>query len=333
MTILVTGGGGYIGSHMVLALLDAGEDVLVIDNLSTGFRWAVPGGAGFVAGDIGDCALIKRLVECNQVDAVIHFAGSLLVAESVANPLAYYLNNTCKSRSLIETVIDAGVRNFIFSSSASVYGVPQSSPVAEDSRLEPISPYGSSKLMTEIILREAGRAHDLRFVALRYFNVAGADPQGGSGESTRVAPHLIKVAAQAALGRRSSLEIFGTDYPTADGTCVRDYIHVSDLADAHLSALKYLREGGESETLNCGYGRGYSVLEVVESVKRVSKSDFPTRVSPPRPGDPAELIADVERITRLFSWRPRYADLDIIITHALKWEEHLAEVAAEGLLG
>ena len=333
MGTLITGGAGYIGSHMTLALIDAGEEVVVVDNLSTGLRWAVPADAKFVEGDVGDSGLIKRLVERNNIDAVMHFAGSLLVEESIADPLAYYFNNTCKSRTLIESVIQAGVKHFIFSSSASVYGVPELNPVNEDAPLRPISPYGSSKLMTETMLSDVGATHDLRFVTLRYFNVAGADPMGRAGQSTRSTTHLIKVAAQAAFGRRASLEIFGTDYPTADGTCIRDYIHVSDLTSAHLSALSYLRGGGKSEILNCGYGRGYSVREVIASVKRVSNCDFPVSVGPRRPGDPAELVAGIDRITRVLRWSPRYADLDTIVTHTLRWEQHLVKVAAEGLSG
>jgi UDP-glucose 4-epimerase len=326
MAVMVTGGAGYIGSHMALELLDAGEDVIVLDNLSTGFRWAVPSGSTFVEGDVGNHELVKRLLLRNQIDAVMHFAGSLVVPESVSKPLAYYLNNTCKSRSLIESVVEAGVKHFIFSSTAAIYGVPESNPVAEDARLEPISPYGSSKLMTEIMLRDAAHAHDLRYLALRYFNVAGADPNGHAGQSTPEATHLIKVAAQAAVGLRPYLEIFGTDYPTPDGTCIRDYIHVSDLTKAHLSALEYLRNGGKSEALNCGYGRGYSVLDVVASVKGVSDCDFPVRLSSRRPGDPAALVARADRIAEVLGWTPRYADLDTIVAHALAWERHLIEL-------
>jgi UDP-glucose 4-epimerase len=323
MGVLVTGGAGYIGSHMALELLDAGEEVMVVDNLSTGFRWAVPTGAKFVEGDVGDQDLVKRLLRHNQIDAVIHFAGSVVVPESVVKPLRYYLNNTCKSRSLIESVVEGRVKHFIFSSTAAVYGVPKTNPVAENARLEPISPYGSSKLMTELMLRDAGHAHDLRYLALRYFNVAGADPSGRAGQSTPGATHLVKVAAQAAVGRRPFVEVYGTDYPTPDGTCIRDYIHVSDLVKAHLSALKYLRDGGKSETLNCGYGCGYSVLEVLAAVKRVAGCDFPVHHSSRRPGDPATLTACAERILEVLNWKPRYADLDTIIAHALAWERHL----------
>ena len=320
MSVLVTGGAGYIGSHMVLALLDAGEDVLVIDNLSTGFRWAVPDDAKFVEGDVGDQNLIDRLLLLDQIDAIIHFAGSIVVPESISDPLGYYLNNTCKSRALIACAVANSVKHFIFSSTAAVYGTPESNPVSEDAQLEPISPYGSSKLMTEIMLRDAALAHDLRYVALRYFNVAGADPRGRSGQSTPNATHLIKVAAQAALGQRPYMEVFGTDYPTSDGTCVRDYIHVTDLIGAHLAALEYLRKGGDSAVLNCGYGRGFSVLEVIASVKRAAKGDFAVRMGPRRSGDPATLVAKADRIREVLGWQPRYDDLDTIVGHALAWE-------------
>src|SRR3990170_3050354 len=305
MSVLVTGGAGYIGSHMVLALRDAGEDVVVLDNLSTGFRWAVPEDVKFVAGDAGDHDLVLRLILANPIDAVIHFAGSIVVPESVANPLGYYLNNTCKSRTLIASTVSAKVPHFIFSSSAAVYGMPQENPVAEDARLAPISPYGTSKLMSELMLRDTARAHDLRYVALRYFNVAGADPRGRSGQSTARATHLIKVACETALRERPYLEVFGTDYPTPDGTCIRDYIHVSDLVRAHLDALRYLRLGGESEVLNCGYGSGFSVLDVIGSVKRVSHSDFAVRLGARRPGDPAAIVAGAERIGGGLGWETR----------------------------
>jgi UDP-glucose 4-epimerase len=328
MSVLVTGGAGYIGSHMVLELLDAGEDVLVLDNLSTGFRWAVPAEAKFVEGDVGDHDLVRRLLLKNQIDAVIHFAGSIVVLDSISDPLGYYHNNTGKSRSLLECTVEAEVPHFIFSSTAAVYGMPKQNPVAEDARLEPISPYGSSKLMTEIMLRDTAHAHDLKYVALRYFNVAGADPLGRSGQSTPQATHLIKVAGEAALGLRPYLEVFGTDYPTPDGTCVRDYIHVTDLARAHISALEYLREGGKSEVLNCGYGTGYSVLDVIDAVKRASGSDFAVRLGPRRPGDPAALIAQANRIGEVLGWVPMLDDLDTIVESALGWEQRLIEVRA-----
>lgn len=328
MSVLVTGGAGYIGSHMVLELLDAGEDILVLDNLSTGFRWAVPAEAKFVEGDIGDHNLVRRLLLKNKIDAVIHFAGSIVVPDSISDPLGYYHNNTCKSRSLLACTVEAKVPHFIFSSTAAVYGMPKQNPVSEDVRLEPISPYGSSKLMTEIMLRDTAHAHDLQYVALRYFNVAGADPLGRSGQSTPHATHLIKVAGEAALGQRPYLEVFGTDYPTPDGTCVRDYIHVTDLARAHVSSLEYLREGGKSEVLNCGYGVGYSVLDVIDAVKRASGSDFAVRMGPRRPGDPAALIAEAARIGEVLGWVPMLDDLDTIVESALGWEQRLIEVRA-----
>ena len=328
MGVLVTGGAGFIGSHMVLELLDAGEDVVVLDNLSTGFRWAVPDGAKFVEGDIGDRDLVSRLFLSNSIDAIIHFAGSVVVPESVANPLGYYLNNTCKSRSLIASAVEIKVPHFIFSSTAAVYGMPKENPVAEGALLEPISPYGTSKLMTELILRDTARAHNLRYVALRYFNVAGADPRGRSGQSTARATHLIKVACETALRERPYLEVFGTDYPTPDGTCIRDYIHVSDLVRAHLDALRYLRAGGESEVLNCGYGSGFSVLDVIGSVKQASQRDFPVRMGPRRAGDPAAIVAKAERISEVLGWKPRLNDLDTIVGHALAWEKRLIECRA-----
>ena len=328
MGVLVTGGAGFIGSHMVLELLDAGEDVVVLDNLSTGFRWAVPGEANFVEGDVGDHDLVSRLFLSNSIDAIIHFAGSVVVPESVANPLGYYLNNTCKSRSLIASAVEIKVPHFIFSSTAAVYGMPKENPVAEGVLLEPISPYGTSKLMTELMLRDTARAHDLRYMALRYFNVAGADPRGRGGQSTARATHLIKVACETALGERPYLEVFGTDYPTPDGTCIRDYIHVSDLVRAHLDALRYLRAGGKSEVLNCGYGSGFSVLDVIGSVKQVSQSDFAVRMGPRRAGDPAAIVAKADRISEVLGWKPRLNDLDTIAGHALAWEKRLIEYRA-----
>ena len=274
MGVLVTGGAGYIGSHVVLALLERGDAVVVLDNLSTGFRRLVPEQASFVRGDVGDVALLNRLILEHGIDSIMHFAGSVVVPESVANPLAYYFNNTVKSHALIQAALRNDIRNFIFSSSAAVYGTPVSNPVTEDAALRPISPYGSSKMMTETMLADISRASELRYVALRYFNVAGADPQGRSGQSSAVATHLIKVACEVVCGRRPHLEIFGINYPTSDGTCIRDYIHVTDLAQAHLNALSWLREGRGSLVVNCGYGRGYSVLEVVGAMKRVSGTDF-----------------------------------------------------------
>jgi UDP-glucose 4-epimerase len=323
MRALVTGGAGYIGSHMTLELLDAGHSVVVLDDLSSGRAAAVPDAATFVRGDVGDQALLRRLLGDSGVEAILHFAGSIVVPESVANPLAYYLNNTVKSRALIETAVATGVRHFIFSSTAAVYGMTGSTPVAETAPLKPLSPYGSSKLMTEIMLADAARAHALTYVVLRYFNVAGADAQGRSGQSTPRATHLIKVACEAALGKRSHLDVFGTDYPTPDGTCIRDYIQVNDLARAHSAALAYLTAGGASDTFNCGYGRGFSVLEVVQAVKRAAGRTFDVRLGARRPGDPAQIVAASEKIRGSLGWAPAYADLDVIVRQALSWEDHL----------
>ena len=323
MAILVSGGAGYIGSHMVLELLDRGEKVVVLDDLSTGFWWAVPPEATFVQGDMGDQALVERVVAEHGITEIAHFAARIVVPDSVADPLGYYLNNTVKTRALLESAVRAGVRHVIFSSTAAVYGEPPVSPVPEEIALNPINPYGRSKLMSEWMLADTARAHGLSYVALRYFNVAGADPRGRSGQSSAGATHLIKVASQAALGQRAGLEIFGTDYPTPDGTCVRDYIHVTDLARAHLAALDHLRAGGDSLTLNCGYGRGYSVKDVVGVVKKVSGVDVPVKLSPRRAGDPASLIAGADRIRNELGWRPQHDDLTEIVTQALAWEESL----------
>jgi UDP-glucose 4-epimerase len=323
MTVLVTGGAGYIGSHMVHALVDAGERVVVVDNLSTGFRWAIPGDVPLVVGDTGDAALMASLMAQHGVDAIIHFAAWIVVPDSVKDPLGYYRNNTANSRALIEAAVGAGVRRFIFSSTAAVYGNPAVVPVAEDAPLMPMSPYGSSKLMTEIMLRDAGAAHGLKHVILRYFNVAGADPELRTGQSTPNATHLIKVAVETALGLRPKLQVFGTDYPTPDGTCIRDYIHVSDLVRAHSDALRYLRAGGDSATLNCGYGRGFSVLDVVDTVKKAAGSDFPVEYAPRRPGDPAQIVAACERAHALVGWQPQLDDLATIVAHALAWERKL----------
>lgn len=325
MAVLVTGGAGYIGGHMVLALLDRGERVVVLDDLSTGYAWAVPEAATLVVGDMGDTALVARTIRKHGVEAIAHFAAKIVVPESVANPLGYYLNNTAKSRTLIETAVACGVRRIIFSSTAAVYGEVGTEPVSEDTPQNPVSPYGRSKLMTEWMLQDTAVAHDLRYVALRYFNVAGADPAGRTGQSTPAATHLIKVAAQAALGQRPRLEVFGTDYSTPDGSCLRDYIHVSDLANAHLVALDHLRGGGESLTLNCGYGRGSSVLDVIAVMKRVSGVDFPVTLSPRRPGDPAAIVAKADRIRERLGWTPRHDDLEGIVRGALAWERRLAD--------
>jgi UDP-glucose 4-epimerase len=320
MTILVTGGAGYIGSQMAYQLVDSGERVVVLDNLSTGFDWALPSGAPAVVGDVGDAPLLDTLIAEHGVSAIIHFAASVVVPESVADPLRYYRNNTVNSRSLIEAAVRGGVEHFIFSSTAAVYGEPDQVPIAEDAPTRPMSPYGSSKLMVEIMLRDAARAHGFRYMILRYFNVAGADPQLRTGQSTRGATHLIKVATETALGLRPKLEIYGTDYPTPDGTCIRDYIHVGDLAAAHSDALRYLREGGESLTLNCGYGRGFSVLEVIDAVRRASGVDFRVEFAARRPGDPARIVAAVDRARALLGWEPRLGDLATIVAHALAWE-------------
>jgi UDP-glucose 4-epimerase len=324
MTILVTGGAGYIGSHVVHGLLDQKLPVVVLDNLSTGFREAVPAGVTLVVGDTGDAALVLALIAEHGVDAIMHFAASTVVPESVINPVAYYRNNTVTSLSLIDTAIRGGVKHFVFSSTAAVYGNPAAPLVGEDVRPQPMSPYGTSKLMTEMMLRDAASASGLAYIVLRYFNVAGADPLLRTGQSTRAATHLIKVAAQAALGIRDGLEVFGADYPTPDGTCIRDYIHVCDLMSAHVKALDYLRAGGTSVTLNCGYGHGYSVREIIEAVRRVSGSDFAATPRPRRPGDPAAVIAHSGQIRRLLSWAPAYDDIDTIVAHALAWERKLA---------
>jgi UDP-glucose 4-epimerase len=324
MTVLVTGGAGYIGSHMVCELVDSGERVVVLDNLSTGFDWAVAKGAPLIVGDTGDQALVARIIREQAVDAIIHFAASIVVPDSVRDPLSYYRNNTVNSRALIECAVQNGVRHFIFSSTAAVYGNPAAVPVKEDAPTAPISPYGWSKLMTETMLRDAGNAYGLQHVILRYFNVAGADPQRRTGQSTKAATHLIKVAVEAALGERSKLSVFGDDYPTPDGTCIRDYIHVTDLVAAHSDALAYLRRGGHSAILNCGYGRGFSVLEVIDTVKRIAKVDFCVDLSGRRPGDPAQIVAASDRIRSVLGWQPKLDDLDTIVTHALAWERKLA---------
>jgi len=325
MTILVTGGAGYIGSHMVHELVDRGERAVVVDNLSTGFAWAIPPDVPLVLGETGDAALMRSVIAEHGVDAIIHFAASVVVPDSVRDPLAYYRNNTAASRTLIDAAVKGGVRHFIFSSTAAVYGNPAAVPVAEDAPLAPMSPYGSSKLMTEIMLRDAGMAHGLAHVILRYFNVAGADPRLRTGQSTHGATHLIKVAAEAAVGARPKVEVYGTDYPTADGTCIRDYIHVTDLVRAHSDALAYLRGGGASVTLNCGYGRGFSVLEVIDAVKRISKVDFPVIHAARRPGDPACIVAACDRARAVLGWQPEFDDLDTIVAHALTWERRLRE--------
>ena len=325
--VLVTGGAGYIGSHAVLALVDQGWPVAVVDNLTTGFRWAVPEGVPFYEGDIEDAALLARIFAEQGTRAVMHFAGSIVVPESVENPLKYYHNNTAKSRALIAAAVAAGVPHFIFSSTAATYGIPKVSPVREDSPKVPINPYGMSKLMTETMLADVAAAHPLNYCALRYFNVAGADPRARTGQSTAGATHLIKVAVEAALGKRAHVEVFGTDYATPDGTGVRDYIHVSDLAAAHVLALEALiAQPTESLTMNAGYGRGFSVLEVLDAVDRVTNLKIERKLSPRRAGDPDALISDNARIKATLPWVPKYADLDVIVTHALQWERRLGEI-------
>ncbi|MFZ2998381.1 UDP-glucose 4-epimerase GalE [Sphingobium sp.] len=325
-TVLVTGGAGYIGSHAVLALKDAGYGVVVIDNLVTGFDWAVPADVPLVRGDIADQPLVEATLRDHDIKAIMHFAGSVVVPESVENPLKYYHNNSAKTRDLIDSAVRVGVPHFIFSSTAATYGTPEESPVKETTAQRPINPYGMSKLMTEYMLRDVAAAHPMNFCALRYFNVAGADPQGRSGQSTAGATHLIKVAVEAALGKRTSVGVFGTDFDTPDGTGVRDYIHVSDLAAAHVLALEALiADPKRSHLLNCGYGRGFSVLEVLDAVDRVTNMTIERVMQPRRAGDPPALISDNSAILATFPWEPRYADLDLIVNHALAWERKLSE--------
>lgn len=324
MSVLVTGGAGYIGSHMLLALIDAGEDAIALDNLSTGDRRLVPDKARFTEGDIGDEALLKKLIAEHDVRDVIHFAGSIIVPESIRRPLAYYENNTVNTLKLLKACVEASAPRFIFSSTASVYGTPERVPVSEQAPIRSITPYGASMAMSERILQDAADAHGLSYATLRYFNVAGADPEGRAGEIGKPT-HLVKVAAQIAVGaRREKLQIFGGDYPTPDGAAIRDYVHVSDLAQAHLSALEYLRGGGASATLNCGYGRGYSVYEVMQAFERVTGEPLDYEVVDRRPGDPPQLIADNAAIRTVLNWRPRYDDLDFIVETAIEWERALA---------
>ena len=324
MTVLVTGGAGYIGSHMVLELLDAGEAVVVLDNLSTGFAWAVDPRATLVVGDMGDQDLVERVIRQHGADAIIHFAARIVVPDSVSDPLGYYLSNTVKTRAVMAAAVATGIRHFIFSSTAAVYGTPEVMPVAEDAPTRPESPYGTSKLITEWMLRDAAAAHPLSYVVLRYFNVAGADPAGRTGQSSPNATHLIKVAVQTALGLRAKMDVFGTDYPTPDGTCVRDYIHVTDLVRAHSAALAYLRAGGASMVANCGYGRGYSVQEVIDTVRKVTRVDFRADYAPRRPGDAAAVVANPALAKARLAWQPRHEDLNEIVEHAFAWERRLA---------
>jgi UDP-glucose 4-epimerase len=323
MTVLVTGGAGYIGSHMVLRLADAGEEVVVLDNLVTGFDWAIDHRAKFVSGNAGDIAFVSDLIATHNIKEIIHFAGSIVVPESVVDPLKYYANNTATSRNLLEAAVKSGVKHFIFSSTAAVYGMTGLAPVVEDTALNPMSPYGRSKLMTEWMLADVAAAHPITYGVLRYFNVAGADPQKRSGQSTPLATHLIKVACQTALGQREKMDIFGTDYETPDGTCIRDYIHVTDLIEAHALLLNHLRKGGDNTTLNCAYGQGYSVRDVVETVRDVSGVNFRADEGPRRAGDPASITATGEKVRSLLGWVPQHDNLSEIVRHAYDWERYL----------
>ena len=323
MTVLVTGGAGYIGSHMVHALADAGESVVVIDNLSTGFTAFLPEGVPLFIGDAGDENLVAGVIAQHGIESIIHFAGSIVVPDSLRDPLGYYRNNTMTTRSLLNAAVKGGVNRFIFSSTAAVYGDPDQVPVPEHAPTRPASPYGSSKLMTEIMLHDVASAHGMNYVVLRYFNVAGADPNGRCGLATVGATHLLKIAVEAATGQRAKVDVYGTDYPTPDGSCIRDFIHVSDLAQAHRAALSYLRGGGSSITLNCGYGRGYSVLETIEAVRRVSMRNFAVSYAPRRPGDIMTMVADTRRIHATLDWTPQFDNLETIATHALAWEKKL----------
>ena len=325
LPVLITGGAGYIGSHAVLAFRDAGWDVAVIDNLVTGFRSAVPDDVPFFEGNIDDGALVAHIIAAHGIRAIVHFAGSVVVPESVSDPLKYYLNNTVRTRALLEAAVTAGIPHFLFSSTAATYGIPDLIPVREDSPTVPINPYGMSKLMTEAMLRDTAAAHPMNYAALRYFNVAGADPAGRAGQSTAGATHLIKIAAEAATGKRSHVSVFGTDYNTPDGTGVRDYIHVSDLAEAHVAALeKLIADPMTSHIMNAGYSRGFSVNEVLDAVDRVTNMKIDRRMEPRRPGDPDALVADNARILATLDWTPQRADLDGIVKDALAWERKLS---------
>lgn len=322
-SILVTGGAGYIGSHAILGFQAAGYTPVVIDNLTTGRRQAVPKQVKFIEGNSGDQDLVQSVIEENAIEAVIHFAGSIVAPESVVNPLKYYFNNTCVSRSLIEACVKTGVRHFIYSSTALVYGLENEMPLREESLIAPANPYGTSKLVTEWILRDAASSHEFNYAALRYFNVAGADPDGRAGQSTSEATHLIKVGCQAAIGIRDHLELFGEDYDTPDGTCIRDYVHVTDLVDAHVRALDYLKNSRENLTLNCGYGRGFSVREVLKVIENHIGRPLDIRPGPRRPGDPPRLVSDSSKLCQKLGWRPRYDNLEIIVRTALEWERGL----------
>ena len=323
MTVLVTGGAGYIGSHTVLALAEAGEDVVVIDDLSSGSSSYLPEGVPLFIGDAGDENLVEGVIAQHNIESIIHFAGSVVVPESMRDPLGYYRNNFMTARNLLNVAVKRGINRFIFSSTAAVYGNPDQVPVPETAPTRPLSPYGFSKLMSEIMLADVATAHGMKYAVLRYFNVAGADPQGRIGLATAGATHLLKIAVEAATGQRAKIDVFGTDYPTPDGSCIRDFIHVSDLAQAHRAALLYLRGGGNSVTLNCGYGRGYSVLETIEAVRRISGRNFAIQYAARRPGDIMTMVADTSRIRAMLDWTPRYDDLDTIAAHALAWEEKM----------
>jgi UDP-glucose 4-epimerase len=324
MAILVTGGAGYIGSHMVWRLIDAGETVVVADRLSTGFEWALAPEATLMRGDIGDAGFLDQVFAAHSIEAIIHFAGSIVVPESVSDPLGYYDNNTVKSRLLIAKAVEHKVDKFIFSSTAAVYGNVGAEPVNELAPTLPESPYGRSKLMTEFMLADTAAAHDFRYTALRYFNVSGADPKGRTGQSTLGATHLIKVACETATGKRKSMQVFGTDYDTPDGTCLRDYIHVADLVNAHYLALQRLRNDGTSLVANCGYGKGFSVLDVINAVRKVSGNDIAVEYVERRPGDAVSVVANSNKAQAEFGWKPEYADLEFIVRTALDWEKSLA---------
>jgi UDP-glucose 4-epimerase len=324
VSVLVTGGAGYIGSHAVLALKDGGWPVAVVDNLSNGTREVVPDGVPFYEGDVADRALLRRIFDEQGIGAIMHFAGSIVVPESVEKPLLYYGNNTVATHSLISAAVDSGVKHILFSSTAATYGAPERVPIDEEDPKEPINPYGASKLMTERMLSDSSAAYPLNYGALRYFNVSGADPQLRSGQIGRGSTHLIKVAVEAAIGKRDHIDVFGDDYPTTDGTCIRDYVHVSDLADAHVLALERLIEAPhENLVLNCGYGKGLSVLEVLDSVDRVADQPVRREMKPRRAGDPPALVASNRRLVETLDWTPRFADIDVIVTHALEWERKL----------
>jgi len=327
--VLVTGGAGYIGSHAVLALKDAGWPAAVIDDLSNGTREIVPADVPFFEGSVADRALVDRIFAEQGIGAIMHFAGSIVVPESVERPLDYYRNNTVASHALISAAVGAGVRHIVFSSTAAVYGAPERVPIGEEDAKVPINPYGASKLMTERMLEDVSAAHPFNYGALRYFNVAGADPRGRAGQIGKGSTHLIKVAVEAAVGKRGHVTVYGTDYPTPDGTCIRDYIHVSDLAAAHVAALERLIDRpGENVVMNCGYGQGLSVLEVLDSVDRVNGTPVPRQLGDRRAGDPPQLVASNTRMLETLDWRPAYADIDMIVAHALSWERKLARVHA-----